>query len=287
MIFLFLLAAAVASRGAQPAPKTELSQDITVRARAASLGVQVTPPAASRPVIDEVLRSLALGRGAPAPSTLIHAEGGSSRLSQPFPEPPFLALSPANIVALYDEWTFEVLDSQGATVWKTEGLAVLKERLDWAGEGLAGRLAIIAGRSYHYRFTGRRAGREFTVASEPAKLSSFSHHEYAGETRLEAASHLFFEKGKASFTKEAGRWIDALAGRLRAGEARPDGTYKLELSSRSGKLASARAKALGARLAGALLVAPERITISIASQSRGEAVSAFLPASKGATLRND
>ena len=101
MIAVFLLAAATA-HGAERAAKSELSQDITIKARAAgSAGVQVAPPTASKPVIDEVLRSLSLGRGARVPAAeRIRTGGDASRYARPFPAPPFIVMSPANIVAL-------------------------------------------------------------------------------------------------------------------------------------------------------------------------------------------
>ncbi|MBI3289047.1 MAG: hypothetical protein HYZ74_05980 [Elusimicrobia bacterium] len=280
----WLLAAALTASAAG----TDMTQDITVRARASAAGVQVPPPTASKPVIDEVLRSLSLGRGARAPAAeRIRAGGDSARLSRPFPEPPFLALSPANIEAVYDEWSFEILDSHGEIAWKTEGVGTLNERVDWDGGGPDGRLAVVAGLSYHYRFTGRRAGRAFVVESDPVPLRSFTHREYAGETRLEAAVDLFFEDGKATLKTDAASWIEALAGRLRLGEPRADGAYKVELTAREarGKLAQARAKALSKRLAAALVVAPERVPVSVMPTTRGEAVCAFLPPSKGPALR--
>lgn len=269
--------------------KSELSQDMTIKARAAGgAGVQVAPPTASKPVIDEVLRSLSLGRGAKAPAAeRIRAGGDVARFQRPFPEPPFLALSPANIVAVYDEWSFEVVDNEGDIVWKSDGVGMLNEKVDWDGGGPDGRLAVVAGRSYRYRFTGRRAGRAFVVESDPVPLKSFTHREYAGETRLEADVALIFEDGKADFTKEAGTWIDAFASRLRLGEPRADGNYKLELAAKEvrAKLTQARAKALGRRLAKSLLVAPERVVVGLMPATRGEAVSAFLPPSKGPALR--
>lgn len=282
-IFLFALPAWSA-----PA-KSELSQDITVHSRAAgAVGVQVAPPSASKPVIDEVLRSLSLGRGAHAPAAeRIRAGGDNTRFSRPFPEPPFLALSPANIVAVYDEWAFEILDNEGDIVWKSDGVGMLNEKVDWDGGGPDGRLAVVAGRSYHYRFTGRRAGRAFVIESDPVPLKSFTHREYAGETRLEADAALFFENGKAEMAKEASAWVDALAGRMRQGEPRADGNYKVELSAKDirGKIAPLRAKLLARRLAKSLVVAPERVIVSLMPATRGEAVSAFLPPSKGAALR--
>lgn len=269
--------------------KSELSQDITIKSRAAgSAGVQVAPPTASKPVIDEVLRSLSLGRGATKPAAeRIRTGGDNARFNRPYPEPPFLALSPANIVAVYDEWEFVVLDNEGDIVWKSEGIGILNDYIDWDGGGPDGRLAVVAGRSYHYRFTGRRAGRAFVVESDPIPLRSFTHREYAGETRLEADASLFFEDGKAGFTKEAGVWLDALASRLRLGEPRSDGNYRVELSAKDArsKITVARAKALARRLAKALVVMPERVVVSLLPATRGEAVSAFLPPSKGAALR--
>jgi len=269
--------------------KSELSQDITVKARAAgAVGVQVSPPTASKPVIDEVLRSLSLGRGARAPAAeRIRAGGDNARFARPFPEPPFLALSPANIVAVYDEWTFEVLDGEGDILWKSDGVGMLNEKIDWDGGGPDGRLAVVAGRAYRYRFTGRRAGRAFIIDSDPVTLRSFTHREYAGETRLEADTSLLFKEGTADFTKDAGVWIDALTSRMRLGEPRADGNYKLELATKDlrGKLAKARARALTRRVAKSLVTAPERVAVSLMPAMRGEAVSAFLPPSKGASLR--
>jgi len=283
LILLLALTARAAST------KSELSQDITIKARTAgSAGVQVAPPTASKPIIDEVLRSLSLGRGATAPAAeRIRAGGDAARFARPFPEPPFLALSPANIVAVYDEWEFVVLDDESDIVWKSDGVGMLNEKIDWDGGGPDGRLAAISGRSYRYRFTGRRAGRAFVIESDPVPLKSFTHREYAGETRLEADAALFFTDGKADFKKEAGVWIDALASRLRLGEPRSDGNYKVELSAKDvrGKTTQSRAKALSRRLAKALVVAPERVVVSLMPAMRGEAVSAFLPPSKGAALR--
>lgn len=276
-----LLLASLASAG-------EISQDITIKARSTAVGVQVAPPTASKPVIDEVLRSLSLGRGTRAPAAeRIRSGGDTARFLRPFPEPPFLALSPANIVAVYDEWTFEVLDDQGEYAWKSDGIGMLQERLEWDGAGPNNLLAVVAGRSYHYRFTGRRAGRAFVIESDPVPLRSFAHREYAGETRLEAETGLIFADGKADFAPDSKQWIDAYASRLRLAEPRADGTYRLELAAKDlrGKLAPARAKALSKRLASALVVAPERVIVALAPALRGEAVAALLPPSKGPALR--
>lgn len=283
MIAALLLSAAL------PAAAAELSEDITVKARAAAAaGVQVAPPTASKPVIDEVLRSLTLGRGALAPAAeRIRVGGDTARFERPYPEPPFLALSPENIAALYDRWVFEVRDDLGEIVWRSDGVGMLADKIDWDGGGPNGQLAVVAGRSYRYRFTGRRGSRAFVVESDPVPLRSFTHREYAGETRLEADAALFFKPGSAALSREAGAWVDALAARLRAGEPRADGTYRLELAAKDlrGKLTRDRARALTLALARALVVAPEKVKVALMPALRGEAVSGFLPPSRGAALR--
>ncbi|MEK7388415.1 MAG: hypothetical protein AAB036_01820 [Elusimicrobiota bacterium] len=284
-----LLLSFIVSQAAASKPRTELTQDITVRARAAAMTVQVAPPTASKPIVDEVLASLAFGRGLAAGPERFRAGGDMSRLLRPFPEPPFLVLSPANIKALYDEWTFEIVDSKSSVVWSSDGVGALTGRLEWDGTGNDAQPAIVTGRSYQYRFTGRRAGRSFVVESDPALINSFSHHEYGGETLLEADAGLLFIEGKSAWKVESKRWIDAFVGRLLTSEPRPDGTYKVALHVRNthDKLASSRAKALTLRLASALLVESDRIVMTIAKSPRGETVSVFLPPSKGASVRDD
>lgn len=269
--------------------KTELSQDITVKAKAAGPGLVVPPPSASKPVIEEVLRSLDLAKDAGTPgSTRIRVGGDPGRFDRPFPEPPYLALSPANIEALYDSWTFEVF-AEREPVWRAEGVGILRERLDWEGQGPTGALALSAGRSYRYRFTGRRGGRSFVIESEPVRLDSFVHREYVGETRLEAAVGLVFEEGKAVFAKTARPYLDQMAERLRLGEPRADGTYRFELyvPDARAKLAQERAKALVKRFADHLVVGTARVKVALIPETRGEALACFLAASKGPGLRQD
>lgn len=277
------------SAGHAQGAKTELREDITVKAKAAGPGLAVPPPAASGPVVDEVLRSLELDKGAKAPSAArIRVGGDPARFERPFPEPPYLALSPANIEALYDSWTFEVFADQ-EPVWRAEGVGPLRERLDWEGQGPAGGLALAPGRSYRYRFTGRRGARAFAIESEPARIVSFVHREYVGETRLEAAASLIFEAGKAAFAPTARPYLEEMAERLRLGEPRPDGSFRFELYVPDARaaLARERARALVKRFSDQLVVAPERVRVALIPETRGEAVACFLAASKGPGLRPD
>lgn len=281
---------AAAARAAEPAKKgsTEISQDITVRAKAAAPALAVPPPSASKPVVDEVLRSLDLGRGegsGPRAET-VRVAPESARLETPFPEPPFLALSPENIRALYDSWTFEVREADGGIVTKSEGVGVLRERVDWDGAGADGRLEIAPGKRYFYRFTGRRGGREFVVESDPVDVESFTRRQYGGETRMEVAIEDVFVEGKTAFATGAERYLARMADALRAGDPRPDGTYRFELYSKDarGKLAKARAKALLKRLAAALSADPAKVKLSVLPAERSEALAAFVPPSKGPRL---
>lgn len=280
-----LLAAGAGAQG-----KTELQQDITVKAKGGGgPGLAVPPPSASSPVIDEVLRSLDLAKGERGPTTTrIRVGGDPARFEKPFPEPPYLALSPANIEALYDAWTFEVFADR-EPVWRAEGVGLLRERLEWEGQGPTGALALAPGHSYRYRFTGRRGGRSFTIESEPAKIASFIYREYVGETRLEAATSMVFEDGKASFSASARPYLEEIAERLRLGEPRTDGTFRCELyvPDARARLAAQRARALVKSLSERLVTAPQRVKVALIPETRGEALACFLAASKGPGLRPD
>lgn len=291
MTVLALLAAASALAAEPRKAATEISQDITVKAKAAGPALSVPPPSASRPVVDEVLSTIDLGRGGfgkPAAET-VHVAPESARLEAPFPEPPFLALSPENIRALYDSWTFEIREADGGIAMRTEGVGVLREAVDWDGAGPDGRLALAAGKRYRYRFTGRRGAREFVVESDPVDIKSFTRRQYGGETRLEVAIDEVFTDGKATFATGAERYLDRMTDALRAGDPRPDGTYRFELYSKQlrGKLTVARAKALTKRLAAALRVDPVKVKVQPMPAERSEAFAAFVPPMKGPALRPD
>jgi hypothetical protein len=290
IVITLLLASAVLAADTPSSGSSEMSQNITVVGKAAAPSLSVPSPSPSKPVVDEVLQSLSLGRGAgPSGPETVHVSPETSRLERPFPEAPFLALSPENIRALYDAWTFQILSDDGQIATRSEGVSILRESIDWDGSGTDGRLALVAGRRYHYRFTGRRGGREFAVESDPVLINSFTRREYAGETRLEAAVEEIFPEGKSSYATGAERYLNAMAEALRAGDARADGTYKFELYAKQprGKLAAARAKALAKSFAAALLVEPKRVKISPMPVDRGEALAAFVPPSKGARLGNE
>ncbi len=285
-----LLAASAFAADRPSSGKSEITQDITIMGKSAAPALAVPPPSPSKPVVDEVLASLPLGRGAgPAGPEVVKVAPETTRLEHPFPEPPFLALSPENIRALYDAWTFDVRSDDGEIAARSEGVGVLRERVDWDGTGPDGRLALAPGRRYHYRFTGRRGGREFRIESDPVLIQSFTRREYAGETRLEVSIDEIFTDGKSSFATGAERYLDRMADSLRAGGARADGSYRFELYMKEprGTLAQARAKALVKSFAAALMIDPKLVAVSVLPVERSPALAAFVPPSKGARLGNE
>jgi len=288
VIAALLLAAAPALAADSAKNATQISQDITVRAKAAAPSLSVPPPAPSKPVVDEVLRSLDLGKsgGSGPRAETVRVAPEATRLETPFPEPPLLALSPENIRALYDSWTFEIREADGGIAARSEGVGMLRESVDWDGAGPDGRLALAPGRRYFYRFTGRRGAREFAIESDPVAIKSFTRRQYGGETRLEVAIDEVFVDGKAAFATGAERYLDRMADALRAGDARPDGSFRFELYAKDlrGKLAKARIKALVKRFAAALKADPAKVKIAALPAERAEALAAFLPPSSGPRL---
>jgi hypothetical protein len=285
MLAALLLAAAPALAD----QKAEISQDITVKSKAVGPALVVPPPAAARPVIDEVLDSLELGKGdaGPGPET-VRVEADTTRVAGLFPLPPFLAFTPARVAARYDDWLFEVLDGDHA-VWQVSGVGPARDDLSWDGRATDGRLAAAAGRSYRYRFTGRRGSKAFVVECDPIELKSFARVEYQGETRLEAGGPQLFVEGKAKLADTADRYLDEMATRLLASDQREDGTVRAELYvAKPGKLSRARANALTAALAQRTRKDASDIQLLVLPVDRGgESFAVFLPVSRGPALRNE
>jgi hypothetical protein len=286
---LLLAAASLAAGSARADGKAEISSDITVHSKAVGPGFVVPPPTAARPVIDEVLDSLSLGRGAPgAEAETVRVEPDAERVAGLFPEPPFLAFSPANVRARYDSWTFEVLDD-ARSVWSIDGVGPARESLAWDGRGTDGRFAACAGKRYRYRFTGRRGGKNFAVESEPIELKSFARREYDGQTRLEVGAAQLFEPGRGALAPGADRYLSELASRLRAADPREDGTYRVELYAPAprGRLAKARAKAAADALGAALRAEAGAVNVTLLPAERGESLAVFLPVQKGPAFRRE
>jgi|GEM_PF-2437998 len=285
-----VILAALLNAPARADQKSEISSDITVHSKAVGPALAVPPPAAARPVIDEVLDSLPLGRdGSGTGPETVHVEADSARVAGLFPEAPFLAFSPARVRAKYDDWAFEVLDKD-KVVWRIGGVGPARDDLSWDGRGTDGRLAAAAGRKYRYRFTGRRGGKEFKVESDPVLLKSFSRREYHGETRLEVGAPQLFTDGSALLAETAEHYLAEIAARLSAADAREDGTYHCEYYAAAPKsrIAKARAKAFAGALAADLKTTSDAVRVTILPADRGgESFAAFVPVSRGPSLRNE
>lgn len=283
---LLLLAAQVA---ASPRPKpprdAAVSEDVTVKAKAAAPALAVPPPAPAKPVVDEVLDSLSLGRGAKEEVRRVAVAPDAARLQRPYPKPPYLALSPAHIEAQYDAWTFEVL-SGADVVYRAEGVGLLRERLEWDGDGGDGRPVLRPGGSYRYRFTGRRGGRSFVIDSEPVRIASCARRDYGGRRWEVALEELFPERG-ATLGTGADPYLKALASAFREGEPRPDGAYRLELLAAGprGKAAEERADAVAERLARLIPARRADVKVELLPADGGETLAALVPEPEGPAIQ--
>lgn len=262
--------------------------EVSIKAKAASgPAVQVPPPRPDRIVVDEVIRTLDLGRSAPLSEQAAKGtiKAASKRLSEPFPEAPFLTLSPKTIEAAYDGWSFEVL-IEHEVVYKTEGPGEMREPLDWDGSGAADEIAARVDAPYSFRFVGRGDGAPIVLVSEPYALKSLRHRDYLGTTHLELSTSLLFQKGKAAFTLDAGPYLVALAERMR--RANMGGApYKFTLydDQPRSELAKKRARAVARHFSKELLIAPERVQVeALTAGRRGRALVCVLPPEQGDTF---
>lgn len=286
-LWLLLLAAALQ---AKESDASALQQDISIRGKAAAgAGVQVSAPRADRAVADEVINSLDLTRKsqrAPVPHATV--SGSSQRLERPFPEPPFLTLSPRTASDAYDRWTFEVFD-ESERVYSQSGNGRLREALVWDGAGEAGGTAVRVERSYSFRFTGWDGDRAFVISSDPIRLSSLSYREFLGETHLEVSNEAVFSEGEASFAAGSSRFLNALGERLRRANLQGQ-PYRLTLyhDKPRGKLASARGRLVKKFFAKYLVITPERVEVDVLSAgARGEALACVLPPERGDSIKSD
>ncbi len=287
---LLLLCMAAATAGAVRADDSRgeagqapaLREDVSVRATGSGPGVALPPPGPGRAVVDEVVGSLRVIQQDPSAKAADVRVPAPSRLSAPFPEPPYLVFSPRLISAPYEVWSFETLDGQGRSLFRQDGTGRVVDPIEWDGSGPSGDDAVRTGESYWFRFTGRRGPASFIVASEPARLSSLALRGLLGGARLEVETSALFQPGSGKLQKDAARYLAALADRM--GRVAPKDGYALELRQRQpdSALAKARAKALEAWLSERLLVNAALVRVArLAPNDRGEILACTLPAEKG------
>lgn len=263
--------------------------EVNVKPGAASgPSVQVPPPRPTPAVVNEVIGTLDLGRaeGDDAPGAQ-HVRGGSKRLARPFPEPPFLTLSPASIAADYDGWEFEVLAGNDV-LWRTAGDGRLSERVEWDGSGTAGDVVARVGVPYRFRFLGRSEGAPLLIVSDPVTLKSMLLREFLGNIDLEVADDVLFEPRKAEFSLEAPAYLAEMSERMRRANIQAGGTYKLVYydDAPDGRLARARARLLRSHFSHELLVPLDRVEVTVRrTGERGAATVCILPPEKGDVIR--
>lgn len=264
--------------------KTSVNEQITVKSHTNLGPLPVPPPSPTKALIDDVLSTLSFSKEKSSVET-VRVSPDVSRLALPFPDPPFLAFSPENIQANYDSWTFVVLNESEKPVWTSEGTGHLRDQVEWDGRGHDGRIALVPGHSYRYRFTGVRGSKKFRVESERIQFRSFSRPEVVGQKLYCVWSDVLFEANSDQLGPDAGTYLDAMLDAWRA-SGQPAGTiYRGDfhfLTSRS--LAAARLAELRKHISDGLLVPPARIQIDLAP-GPGDFLSVDIAPPEGATLR--
>lgn len=285
MMALLLLASGLAA-AADDSGKAVITQDISIKAKSAGPALPLPRPGPDKAVVDEVVGSLKImSTDHSVRAASVEIPGSAKKLARPFPEAPYLTFSPRAVTAPYDLWTFEVLEG-AETIYRQDGTGKVVETLEWDGTGASGEEAARVGKTYMFRFTGRRGPERFVLTSEPARLKSLAVREYLGGTRLEVSNEELFEKGQGKLSAGAGEYLRPMADRLRRLSLKDD--YKLELrqADPDGALAQARAKALRKFFADSLLINAGRIQVErLGYGNRGDVTAALLPADKGDTIR--
>lgn len=279
-----ILALFLAPPPARAAETSLGSQEIEVRGKAKAQAADPKLPSAAptRPVVDEVIRSLDVyTRDYSADLPPISDAAGPRRGNRPFPGPPFLAMETAEFPFPYDRWVFEILEGK-FTVWSTGDEGKADDLVAWDGLDASGGFSVRTGVPYRFRFAGIKGKESSSLTSKPVIFSSLLLRETLGGARLEVMTETLFEEGKAGFSKEGGRHLQELCSRLRrAGERAP---YRITIHHAQAKspLAKKRRTALEKRLRAELLASPGKLKVDLAAPGeRGEIVSAYLPADEG------
>jgi hypothetical protein len=260
-----------------------IKQDIQIKGASGGPAMGLPAPGADRAVVDEVVGSLKImSQEHSARAGSVQVPGGE-KLSRPFPDAPYLVFSPRAVTAPYDLWTFEVIEGRLETLMRQDGTGKVMEPIGWDGAGPAGDDAVRVGKTYFFRFTGRRGPESFVLTSEPVTLKSLALKEYLGGTRLEVANAELFDGAKLK--KGAADYLRVMADRLRRVQSQD--AYKLQLyqAQPDAPLAKRRAAALVKWLADALLVNAARIQVTrLTTGARGDVTACLLPADRGDTF---
>lgn len=285
----FLIALGVLA--AASAQETSLgTQEIEVRGKAKSPAADPKIPLAAptRPVVDEVIRSLDVYKtdySAKLPP--VEDAAGPRRGSRPFPGSPFLAMETAEFPFPYDRWVFEVLDGK-FVIWSTGDVGKADELVTWDGLDSSGGFAVKTGVPYKFRFTGIKGKESLSVLSKEVVFTSLLLRETLGAARLEVVTETLFAERKASISKEGERHLQALCSRLR--RVRESVAYRVQVHDPAPKspLAKKRRAALEKFLRAELLASPGRLKVELLPPAeRGAVVSVHLPAEEGEIISTE
>lgn len=283
-----LLIAVLATASAQ---ETSLgNQEIEVRgkAKAPAADPKIPLAAPTRPIVDEVIRSLDVYKtdySAKLPP--VEDAAGPRRGNRPFPGSPFLAMETGQFPFPYDRWVFEVLDGR-FVIWSTGDEGKADELVTWDGLDSSGGFAVKTGVPYKFRFTGIKGKESLSVLSKEVVLTSLLLRETLGAARLEVLTETIFVEGKPGISKEGERHLQALCSRLR--RVPESVAYRIQVHDPAPKapLAKKRRASLEKFLRAELLASPGRLKVELLSPGeRGAVVSVHLPAEEGEIISTD
>ncbi|HAM34465.1 MAG TPA: hypothetical protein DEB40_13820 [Elusimicrobia bacterium] len=272
--------AGVFGASSKPSDAPLLQEDITIKGKKAG-GPRLKMPAAAADdaVIREVVDSLDVIRKEPDSHVVkVPLDATAKRLSAPYPRAPFVVFSLKKILD-YDEWDFQLLDDE-RVIFRIKGSLESAERVEWDGRDDADRMAAVAGRSYHFRFSGSKKGEEYVLESESVALNSLSFLDFSGQEHLEVSNSQLFYENEHNFLPQAARYIEALADRM-CRITPSQGRYQLTLYQPKPRssLARKRAQILSKNLSKRLLIAESRLPIEILPVAeRGDVLAVILPA---------
>jgi hypothetical protein len=125
---------------------------------------------------------------------------------------PFLTMKPV-VDKVPKDWTFSIIDQNGATVAKTEGHGTPPASLTWNGEdGVRDHIAVETVYIPQLATTDKE-GYHHTYSGQPIQFSSLLLKDH-GRTVIEISSKRLFQDKKSEWTKESpvllGKLLDAL-----------------------------------------------------------------------------
>ncbi|MBI4057665.1 MAG: hypothetical protein HY399_08980, partial [Elusimicrobia bacterium] len=157
--------------------------DITIKShKAPGPTLQVSQPLFDGPVLQEVLDSMDLAHQGVRPIMAHPKENPNLEMdTQPFPEPPYIDFDTKNLPRSLKKWRFEVVDSEGRSVYEIAGQESLPTQLTWDGGGTKGERVIEVGHSYRFKFYLSGPTGDNVIVGTPVTFSSLSYRDQDGK----------------------------------------------------------------------------------------------------------